>query len=97
MEAITGFQSPHLPLATSVLLGKFAEGFPSLKAKDYALEIPGSEGLGGGGRGRGHCEASVPTENVEESYEENVQHCWVYYNSHMDSVKDWCNWTLISR
>lgn len=48
MEAITGFQSPHLPLATSVLLGKFAEGFPSLKAKDYALEIPGSEGLGGG-------------------------------------------------
>ncbi|XP_057631622.1 receptor activity-modifying protein 2 [Chionomys nivalis] len=47
---------------------------------------------------------SLPTEdsllskeNVEESYEENVLGCWSLYNSHMDSVKDWCNWTLISR
>ncbi|KAH0504958.1 Receptor activity-modifying protein 2 [Microtus ochrogaster] len=36
-------------------------------------------------------------EKVEESYEENVLGCWSLYNSHMDSVKDWCNWTLISR
>lgn len=48
MEAITGFQSPDHPLATSVLLGKFSEGFPSLKAKGSTLEIPGSEGLEGG-------------------------------------------------
>ncbi|XP_028712691.1 receptor activity-modifying protein 2 [Peromyscus leucopus] len=35
--------------------------------------------------------------NMEDSYEENVQYCWFDYKSLMDSVKDWCNWTLISR
>lgn len=34
--------------ATSVLLGRFSEGFPSLKAEDCTLEIPGSEGSEGG-------------------------------------------------
>ncbi|XP_028636503.1 receptor activity-modifying protein 2 [Grammomys surdaster] len=32
-----------------------------------------------------------------EDYETNVLSCWYYYKSYMDSVKDWCNWTLISR
>lgn len=32
-----------------------------------------------------------------EDYETNVLSCWYYYKSCMDSVKDWCNWTLISR
>ncbi|GAB1296860.1 Receptor activity-modifying protein 2 [Apodemus speciosus] len=32
-----------------------------------------------------------------EDYETNVLPCWYSYQSSMDSVKDWCNWTLISR
>ncbi|KAL6089937.1 hypothetical protein STEG23_008480 [Scotinomys teguina] len=35
--------------------------------------------------------------NMEEIYDENVRTCWNEYKSYMDSVKDWCNWTLISR
>ncbi|XP_008833554.1 receptor activity-modifying protein 2 [Nannospalax galili] len=35
--------------------------------------------------------------NLVENYEINVLPCWFHYKSHMDSVKDWCNWTLISR
>ncbi|KAH0520505.1 Receptor activity-modifying protein 2 [Microtus ochrogaster] len=35
--------------------------------------------------------------NVEESFEMYVLRCWFLYNSHMVSVKYWCNWTLISR
>ncbi|XP_036054039.1 receptor activity-modifying protein 2 isoform X1 [Onychomys torridus] len=42
-------------------------------------------------------EDSWSKENMEESYEDNVQYCWFEYKNHMDSVKDWCNWTLISR
>lgn len=47
---------------------------------------------------------SLPTEDsllsretVEESYEINALFCWFYYKNQMNSVKDWCNWTLISR
>ncbi|XP_027293908.2 receptor activity-modifying protein 2 isoform X1 [Cricetulus griseus] len=47
---------------------------------------------------------SLPTEdsllskgNMEETYEMNALPCWDHYKSHMDSIKDWCNWTLISR
>ncbi|XP_055476123.1 receptor activity-modifying protein 2 [Psammomys obesus] len=46
---------------------------------------------------------SHPTEDSHllegniEDYETSVLPCWDHYKSHMDSVKDWCNWTLISR
>ncbi|XP_051013813.1 receptor activity-modifying protein 2 [Acomys russatus] len=34
---------------------------------------------------------------IEDYYETSALRCWYHYKSHMDSVKDWCNWTLISR
>lgn len=47
---------------------------------------------------------SHPTEDsllskatIEEYYEISVLPCWYRYKKHMDSVEDWCNWTLISR
>lgn len=42
-------------------------------------------------------EDSLLSKGKMEDYETNVLPCWYYYKSSMDSVKDWCNWTLISR
>lgn len=42
-------------------------------------------------------EDSLLSKGKMEDYETNVLPCWYYYKTSMDSVKDWCNWTLISR
>lgn len=42
-------------------------------------------------------EDSLVSKGKMEDYETHVLPCWYEYKSCMDSVKDWCNWTLISR
>lgn len=100
MVAIIGFLS-HRVLRED---GPLSHKCP---ARELFRGIPFSEGSGlywkslaqkawREGQGYGHCEAYVPTGKMED-YETSVLPCWYYYKSSMDSVKDWCNWTLISR
>ncbi|CAH6776170.1 Ramp2 [Phodopus roborovskii] len=74
----------RLPLLLLVLLLLVLLGAVSTSPESLNQSLPAEDSL-------------LSKGNMEESYEINVLPCWYHYKSHMDSVKDWCNWTLISR
>lgn len=99
--AITGFLSHRVlrenaPLSHKCPAREPSRGIPFSEGRALCFGNSWMGRLGGKARGVVIVEPVSPTGKMED-YETNVLPCWYYYKSSMDSVKDWCNWTLISR